>query len=163
MKKLLEPHRFDPVTWKHAVAATLAVVAIGALDPALAQQGLGLRAGVSADPDQFYVGGHYVTAPLVDRLRFQPNVEVGIGDDLTLVAFNVEFGFWTRLNRDWQVYAGGGPALNLYDSDRYDEADTEPGFILLVGFQQRRGLFFEFKVGLIDSPEIKLGVGYTFP
>jgi hypothetical protein len=162
MKKLLEARRCGLTPWRLAAMATITWLASGAPGPAEAQQGLGVRAGVGADPDQFYVGGHYVTAPLVDRLRFQPNVEVGIGDDLTLVAFNVEFGYWTRLNRDWQIYAGGGPALNLYDSDRFDETEAEPGFNLLVGFQQRKGLFFEFKVGLIDSPEIKLGVGYTF-
>jgi hypothetical protein len=32
----------------------------------------------------------------------------------------------------------------------------------MVGVAHNRGLFFEFKVGFIDSPEVKIGVGYTF-
>lgn len=147
----------------HAVWVFLVGLALGgAAAPALAQQGVGVRAGVSADPDQFYVGAHYVTAPFVDKVRFQPNVEVGFGDHLTLVAVNIEFAYWGRLNRDWQFYAGGGPALNVYDFDGSRDGDTEPGFNLLAGVRARKGVFFEFKVGVMDSPEIKFGVGYTF-
>ena len=32
----------------------------------------------------------------------------------------------------------------------------------LFGAEARNGLFFELKVGVIDSPELKFGVGYTF-
>ena len=126
-----------------------------------AQDGFGVRGGVSADPDQFYVGAHYVTSPIASRVRFQPNLEVGVGDDVTTVAANFEFAYWARLNPQWQLYAGGGPALNVYDFEGRD-GDTEPGMNLMVGFRHRQGLFFEFKVGLIDSPEVKFGVGYTF-
>ena len=35
--------------------------------------------GVSIDPDQVYVGGHIETEPLVERLVFRPNVEIGFG------------------------------------------------------------------------------------
>ena len=57
-------------------------------------QDVGVRAGVSVDPDQFYFGGHVETAPIVDRLRFRPNVEIGLGDDVTLIGFNVEFAYF---------------------------------------------------------------------
>ena len=46
-------------------------------------QGPGVRAGVSVDPDQFYFGGHYETGELIDRLYLRPNLEVGVGDDVT--------------------------------------------------------------------------------
>ena len=65
---------------------------------ASAQDGPGLRAGLSANPDQFFFGGHYVTKPIWDQLRFQPTVEAGFGDDLTVVAFNVEFGYWMPIS-----------------------------------------------------------------
>lgn len=143
-------------------AALLLAFLLAPASPAPAQQGPGVRAGVGADPDQFYVGGHYVTAPLVEGLRFQPNVEAGFGDEVTLVAVNFEFGYWFRLDREWQLYVGGGPAMNLYDSDRRDDTDVEPGVNLLAGLRLRKGLFFEFKVGVLDSPDVKFGVGYTF-
>jgi hypothetical protein len=115
---------------------------------ASAQVAAGVRAGVSIDPDQFYVGGHIETDPLVERLVFKPNVEVGFGDDVTLAAFNFEF-------------AGGGPAINLYQRDGPGD-DAEAGFNILAGLENRRGLFFEFKLGVADSPDFKFGVGFTF-
>jgi hypothetical protein len=124
-------------------------------------QSFGVRAGASANPDQFVFGGHYETKPLIEHLTFRPNIEVGVGDDVTLVAFNIEFAYWIDLkNKPWKVYLGGGPAANLYDSD--NETDLQGGFNLMVGAQHRGGLFGEFKVGLIDSPDVKFTVGYAF-
>ena len=74
---------------------------------ASAQVAPGLRAGVSIDPDQFYVGGHLETDPLVERLVFRPNVEVGFGDDVTLAAFNFEFVWkFPRGRSQWGVLRG---------------------------------------------------------
>ena len=70
--------------------ALLAVVAWAGVAEA---QGPGIRGGVSVDPDQFYVGAHYETGALVDRLHFRPNVEAGFGDDLTTIALNFEFAY----------------------------------------------------------------------
>jgi hypothetical protein len=127
---------------------------------ASAQDG-GIRGGISVDPDQFYFGGHLETSPLIDRLHFRPNVEVGVGDDLTLIAANMEFVYKFSTRRDWNLYAGGGPALNIYMVDDRD-SETDAGFNVLVGVEQSKGLFFEFKVGAIDSPDFKFGVGYTW-
>lgn len=162
MKRLLG--HFAELTRRPQVAVLLAasILALAWALPASAQEGLGVRGGLSASPDQFFIGGHYVTQPLVSRLRFQPNVEAGFGSDRTLVAFNVEFGFWMRLNSEWQAYVGGGPAMNLYSSNAHDTTDVQPGFNLLAGVQLRGGLFFELKVGAFDSPDVKLAVGYTF-
>jgi hypothetical protein len=155
-------------TIKRLVVASAYAVALGVPVQVLAQDGFGVRAGVSADPDQFYFGGHWISEPLIERLRFQPNVEVGVGDDLTLVAFNFELAYWIPLERSpWNLYVGGGPALNLYsfdDDDRPgdDDSELEGGVNVLFGLAHRQGLSFEFKVGVADSPDIKVGVTYTF-
>lgn len=132
--------------------------------PAAAQDG-GIRGGISVDPDQFYFGGHLETAPLVDRLYFRPNIEVGFGDDLTLIAANMEFVYKFTRRRQMNLYAGAGPALNIFmfDNSRGDnDSETEAGFNFLVGMETARGLFFEFKIGAMDSPDLKFGVGYTW-
>lgn len=133
--------------------------------PAAAQDG-GVRAGLSVDPDQFYFGGHLETAALVDRLHFRPNVEIGFGDDLTLIGANMEFVYKFPRRSGWGIYAGGGPALNVFivddDIDDNDDSDTEAGLNLLVGVENASGLFFEFKFGVVDSPDFKFGVGWTF-
>ena len=140
---------------RHILLAVVIVATCAA--PSYAQSQFGIRAGVSADPDQFFFGGHFETDPIVERLTFRPNVEIGLGDDVTLVAFNIEFVYSVPLRgHPWRVYFGGGPALNLYDGD------PEGGFNILVGLQHRRGLFTEFKVGTIDSPDVKFTVGYVF-
>lgn len=138
----------------------LALTAISAI-PAAAQDA-GFRGGISVDPDQFYFGGHLETAPLVDRLHFRPNVEVGFGDDILLIAANMEFVYKFPRRGDWGLYAGGGPALNIYTFDDVDDSETEGGLNVLLGVETARGLFFEFKVGAIDSPDFKFGVGWTF-
>jgi hypothetical protein len=127
---------------------------------AAAQTSAGLRAGASADPDQFYFGGHIETAPLVDRLTFRPNVEVGIGDDVTTLAFNFELAYKFNTGQAWRPYVAAGPALVIYDSD--NDTDTNGGFNIGFGIEHRGGLFGEIKVGLIDSPEFKFGVGFRF-
>jgi hypothetical protein len=127
--------------------------------PAAAQDA-GIRGGISVDPDQFYFGAHFETSPLIERLHFRPNLEVGVGDDLTLIAANMEFVYKFTARRAWNLYAGGGPALNIYKFD--GGSDSDAGVNILVGVEQSQGLFFEFKVGALDSPDFKFGVGWTF-
>jgi len=141
------------------------LVVLGIAVPAAAQ-GPGVRGGVSVDPDQVYFGGHYETEALVDRLHFRPNVELGLGDDLVTTALNMEFVYKFPTRSQWLLYAGGGPAVNFYSYDDDgrggDNTDTEGGLNLLFGVENRGGLFFEVKVGAIDSPDVKFGVGFTF-
>lgn len=141
-------------------ALALGIFAPSLATPAAAQESAGLRAGVSVDPDQFYFGGHLETRPLVDRLRFRPNVEIGIGDDATVVALNFEFAYFFPTSRPWGLYVGAGPALNIINHD--DDSEAEGGFNILIGVEHREGLFVELKVGTVDSPELKFGVGWTF-
>jgi hypothetical protein len=132
---------------------------------AQAQQGAGIRAGVSADPSQFYFGGHAAFGPVVDKLWFRPNLEVGVGHSITLIAINAEFTYWLPLQKNpWNVYFGGGPAVNIFTSGSTGNrnSDVGGGFNLLIGIAQRKGLFSEIKVGAIDSPSFKFGIGYTF-
>ena len=140
---------------------TLGLTGAIAADRAEAQQiAPGVQGGISIDPDQVYFGGHIETSPLVDRLRFRPSVDVGVGDEIVLVSVNFEFTYAFTANRPWNLYAGAGPAINWFDFE--DDSDTEAGFNFLVGAKHRNGLFFEMKIGVMDSPDLKFGVGYTF-
>lgn len=127
-------------------------------------QGPGVRGGVSIDPDQFYFGAHFETDSLVDRVHFRPNIEAGLGDNLTTIAINFDFVYKFPQRNAWRLYAGGGPAVNFYRFDRpgNDDTESEPGLNFLIGVEQESGLFFEFKIGAIDSPELKFGVGWSF-
>ena len=53
-------------------------------------------AGVSVEPDQFYLGAHVDVKEIVERFWFRPNAELGIGDGVTVVALNGEFVYKLR-------------------------------------------------------------------
>jgi len=141
------------------------ILAVSFAAPAEAQQGMGIRAGVSGDPAQFYFGGHAAFGPIADMLWFRPNIEVGVGNGAALIALNGEFTYWIPLRKNpWNLYLGAGPAANIFTSGGVGNrnSDVRPGFNLLVGIAQRKGLFSEIKIGAIDSPSFKFGIGYTF-
>src|SRR5437764_2823038 len=142
------------------LAAAIILVLLASASAAPAQT-LGIRVGASAEPDQFYFGAHFETRPLVDRLRFRPNIEAGVGDEVTTTALNFEFAYhFPDTSGGWHFYGGGGPALNIYK--RNGDSDAQGGFNVLLGAEHRGGLFVEIKGGAIDSPNFKIGVGYVF-
>ena len=151
------------LVWKMVAVVSLSLFAASAR-----AQGVGVRVGASVNPDQFYAGGHFETGELAERLRFRPNVEVGVGDDVTLIALNFEFIYRLppnapRLPRSlsmWHLYVGGGPALNIFRFST--DTQSEGGFNGLIGLAHQNGLFAEAKVGALKSPRFKFGVGYTF-
>jgi hypothetical protein len=80
-----------------------------------AAQGAGVRGGLSVNPDQAYLGAHFETSALVDRLHFRPNLEVGFGNDVTTTAVNLEFVYkWPQKRSPWTFYAGAGPSVIVY-------------------------------------------------
>jgi hypothetical protein len=125
-----------------------------------AQTRAGVQGGLSIDPDQVFFGGHVRTAPLIDRVRFRPSVDIGLGEDLTLIAFNFDFTYTFPARGPWNLYVGAGPSVNFSKID--NGSNTGAGFNFIVGAEQRSGLFFEAKIGAGDAASLKLGVGYTF-
>jgi hypothetical protein len=130
-----------------------------------AQARAGVRAGISIDPDQFYIGGHVDVKEIVERFWFRPNAELGFSDNTTLLGLNGEFVYFPVVrSREWAPYFGGGPALVIgtvkTPSGRH--TDVGPGFNFVGGIQQRKGLLAEVKIGAIDSPNFKLGVGWSW-
>jgi len=146
------------IVWSSLLLAVI-VNGVG-VAPLHAQTTAGVRAGVSADPDQFYVGAQIEPPPLTDRIHFRPNVEVGVGHDITLVGVNFELAYVFPSRSDWALYTGGGPALNI--TRGANGTDAGGGLNILFGGMHESGLFLEVKVGAIDSPDLKLGVGYVF-
>jgi hypothetical protein len=148
---------------RQLISWSIAIVALcGLASPARAQD-VGVRGGASVNPDQFYVGGHVETPAIVDRVHLRPNLEIGFGDNVTLVGVNIEAVYKYPLRRSpWVVYGGGGPAINYYNFDNNRGSDTRGGMNFVGGLEHERGLFFEVKVGAWDSPDLKFGVGYVF-
>ncbi|HYN08446.1 MAG TPA: hypothetical protein VES67_13770 [Vicinamibacterales bacterium] len=124
------------------------------------QSTLGVRAGASGGPEQFFVGAHVETPSLGHNVTFRPNAEIGFGSDLTLVAINLDLVHWSRIpNTEWRVYAGGGVGTNLIFDD-FDENDILEGNVnAVIGIQHTSGLYAEMRVG--RSPGVKVAAGYV--
>jgi hypothetical protein len=155
------------------LAILVVVVAVTAPPAARANigfRGVGPRVGLTIDPDQLHLGGHLDFGEFTDRVRFQPNLEIGFGDDLDVVAVNLEAFYRFRNSRSaWTPYAGGGLGINHYswDGGRFDDhSDTDMGLNALGGIEKGISggsrFFLELKLGLADSPDWKVTVGWTF-
>lgn len=148
------------------VSLMLLSVFMMAAGSASAQSGFGVRAGASATPDQFYLGVHADVKEFAENFWFRPNAEVGLGHHLTLFSLNGEFVYDMPIksSRRWVPYVGGGPAFLIGSvstpSGRF--SDTGGGFNFLGGIRQRKGFMGEIKFGAFDSPDFKMGVGWTW-
>lgn len=122
-------------------------------------QDFGVRAGISANPDQVFFGAHLESLPIVDHVHLRPNIEIGFGDNTTLTALNLEAVYKWPLQSPWTVYAGAGPAINIVRVE--SETDAEAGFNFLGGLEHSKGWFVEAKFGAVESPDLKITFGYT--
>lgn len=149
------------------VACLTAATALEARDYVL---GWGGRVGATLDPEQIHLGFHLDLGDIAERLRLQPNIEIGFGDNVTLVAINPEVFYLFTPHSRWTPYAGGGLGINVLNWDRKagkaDKTQTEIGLNLLGGIETKLNdttkFFGEIKFGVGDSPDVKFTVGLTF-
>ena len=124
-------------------------------------QDFAVRSGFNVNPDRFSVGGQYEFGPVAKHLWLQPNVDLGFGDGVRLVAFNFDAVVRHPIDRRsvWTGFAGAGPAINVYRVG--GDAQTEAGASVVGGVIHRSGLFAELRVGFLESPQVRFGAGYV--
>ena len=137
---------------------------------------LGIRGATALDPELFMFGAHGQFGPFFsDNIYARPNLEIGFGELTTLLAFNFE-GIYrlpvVQKTSRWNVYLGGGPALNwshrnlVEETDRgkidFGDMDLDVGFNFLIGLQAREGMFVELKTSAYSLPTLRFEVGYNF-
>lgn len=129
--------------------------------------GAGPRVGVSIDPDQIHFGGHLDLGDFATRLMIFPSLEIGVGDDLTVVTpmFDIAYRFREDWG-SWNPYIGGGVGPVFVSSD-HGGSNSELGLTAQGGIQKRLAsqsgfMFLEFKVGLADYPDFKFTLGWCF-
>ena len=149
------------------VALTVATSSLAAAPRTFGLHGAGPRVGVSIDPDQVHFGGHLDLGDFATRLMIFPSIEVGVGDDLTVVApmFDIAYRFREDWG-SWNPYLGGGVGPVFVSSDR-GGSDSELGLTVQGGIQKRLTsqsgfMFLEFKIGLADYTDFKFTVGWCF-
>jgi len=141
--------------------------------PASAQQlgyyGVGPRVGVTSDPDQVMGGMQFNFGDFVPRLRFQPNFEVGIGDDHTIITVTAPVHYRFKVDANLVPYAGGGITLGWVDHE-LDNGDDDSDFEIAakaVGglewpLKGNKQFFTELTVGFGDIQDVEVLVGWMF-
>ena len=138
----------------------------GSVGSGIGLRGWGLRAGIGVDPDQGLFGLQWDLGEFTDNLRFQPDVEVGLGDDVLTVYATAPVHYVFDVDASFAPYAGGGIALGLVNFDEdgdepppfgNDDGDDETSFE--AGARAIGGLQWERKNGKPFAIEANFGVG----
>ncbi len=130
--------------------------------------GVGPRVGLTGDPDQFRFGGQLDFGDIAPNLMLIPNLEIGVGDDITTVAPTVDFDYRFRSDYGaWTPYVGAGVGPIFYSYRHgYDQSDV--GVYLQGGIMKEltaispTRFFMEARLGLADAPDFGFTVGWTF-
>jgi len=150
-----------------AIGLVCSVTALGGTRAA-GFRGVGPRVGLTINPDQVHFGGHIDFGDLADNLMMLPNIEIGLGDNFTTIAPSFELDY--RFRSDWGAwtpYLGGGIGPIFY-SPEVGESSSELALYLQGGIgkgssgNQSGHFFIEGKLGLVDAPDFKATVGWTF-
>jgi hypothetical protein len=124
--------------------------------------------GLTLNPDQVHFGGHIDFGDLGPGLMMLANIEIGVGENITTVAPSFELDY--RFHDDWGVwtpYLGGGIGPIFYSHDK-GGSSSDLATYLQFGIgkgstgSQSSHFFIEGKLGLIDAPDFKATVGWTF-
>ncbi len=156
------------------VALLVACGSAAAQTPATDETGgpaipLGLRAGYTSweSWSQMHFGVHAKLGDIFPNVQLTPNLEMGFGDDLTLIMLNgdLSYRFTELVSRPWEFYGGGSLSL-AYINPGPADADMQLGLSLLAGLGKTLAggdeIMVETRFGILDSPGFKLTFGYTF-
>lgn len=142
---------------------------IATANVSVADTGIGVRGGATLSPDQFHIGTHVDVDTGEPTIHVHPNLEIGFGSDLMVVALGGEVLYLPRTTWGaWRPYIGGGLAIVNYDVEGRGRGRSDSEFGLTVAGGIERALssgtdfFVEAKLGLLDIPDLKLTAGWTF-
>lgn len=152
------------------VFALLLAAALPAAAQDIGFNSWGLRAGVSDDPDQFVFGVQSDFGEFIPNLRFQPNLELGVGDDTTIFSLTAPVHYRFPVEGSLVLYAGGGLTLGLIDRDDVrgnedDDSEFEISPMAVGGLAWPVGqseLSLELNLIGGDFPNLKLMAGWMF-
>ncbi len=153
-----------------AVAALLGCVASGPALSDVGYRGWGPRVGISDNPDQVVVGAHWDLGEFAPRVRWQPSVDFGFGDNTFAFTGNLMVAYYFPVKASVTPYAGGqltAAYFKFHNHNGRDDSDTAIGPAGVGGIETRlkSGIRFlaEIQIRLAgDIPDAKLLVGWTF-
>jgi hypothetical protein len=141
--------------------------------------GWGPRAGFSSVPGQFVVGLHYDAGEFARRLRFVPNIDLGVGDHSTVLTINPDLVYSFPVDGTGCVYTGGsvgvvwrdrggslGPGGAEGQGRTEHTSEVDLGVAGIFGYRSQwsgRTVFLDTKIRISGAyPGVKLMVGTEF-
>ncbi len=138
--------------------------------PALAELGYqtwGVRGGIGDNPDQGIIGVQWNLGNFSRRIRFQPNFELGFGDNSTVASLGIPVHYRFGNSPNFTPYAGGGVLLAYVDRDHPQGKSSsdwviEPLGVVGIEWPLSGGgdLFLELGLSFGDAHDAKLIVGW---
>ncbi len=147
-----------------AMVVFLTTLPVAAVAAESGFQGWGPRVGLTSDPDQVVGGVHFDMGEIVPNVRWEPNFEIGFGDNVTSFSGNVLFAYYFPIQSRVTPYAGGQLAAVFFDVDE-GGTETEIGVDAVGGIETPLGrtrMFFELQLGFGDIHDAKILVGWKF-
>lgn len=124
----------------------------------------GPHLGFAQGPDQFVVGGHLQFNGVAPRVAFVPGLDMGLGNDQTLVELNGDFHYQLSTGTHWVPYLGGGVGLEFPSGGGAGQDASAAGH-LIVGAAVPNGgsgrFFTELKLGFGGSTDLKVVAGWN--
>lgn len=150
--------------------ALLVAAALAAVAGAASATTIGPHIGFSGSPDQVVFGGQMHFSDIAPQVDFVPGVDLGLGDNETVISLNGDFHYRFKVSSKWTPYAGAGLALHFVSWDNpgpgTDNSDTQGGGSLIGGAEvptkSGSSFFAEAKIGIGDGPDIKIIAGWQF-
>jgi len=150
------------------IAIALAALASPALadSPDIGWNGWGVRLGLADDVDQVVGGAHFNLGEFAKNLRFQPDVQLGSGDDFTTLYGTAPVYYRFETNTSFTPYAGGGVSFGWVDDDRRDDSEFEVAGKATGGLEwpQAKGqaFFVELSLGFGDVHDATVMAAWSF-
>lgn len=142
-----------------------------AASPGLAWEGWGVRVGFTSGGDQIVAGAHLNLGEIRRNLRFQPDLELGAGDDTTALVGTAPLFYRFDLLSRMTPYAGGGIVLGYFDHDRDPVSPAGDDSEFGIGARATGGLewdradgnfFLELSLGFGDVHDVQFVAAWTF-
>lgn len=148
----------------------LASLAAPAVAQPVSYEGWGVQAGIGDDPDQVLAGVHWRLGELVPRLRLRPSLELGVGDDHTVLSATLPALYHFPLDAAFSPYAGGGLLVAFIDRDdpgpRRDSNETDISLVVSGGLEwpltSGNRLFLQLDLAGGDAHDARLWIGWSF-
>jgi len=155
---------------RRAILALAILAVLPAASVADSFTAYGPQIGFSQGPDQIVIGGHLQWGDVAPQLDFVPGIDLGFGDNVSLVSLNGDFHYRIDTNTQWQPYVGGGVGIHFASFDNagpgQDGSSTDAGGHFIAGAdvatKGRSRFFAELKLGFGDSPDFKALAGWSF-